>query len=170
MKPLNVISLLVENKPGVLFNISNNFRRKNFNIHSITAIAGEDEDTTRITITSRGEAREITKLVEQLDKMVEVIVVKRLDPLRTIQRDLALVKLHTADPMAQEEALETINHYKGLILDVKPDTIVAQVTGSVNEVSEFMRDVKHIGIIEAARTGITAIEKGWITLEETHVL
>jgi len=170
MKPLNVISFLVENKPGVLFNISNNFRRKNFNIHSITAIAGEDEDTTRITITSRGEAHEITKLVEQLDKMVDVIVVKRLDPLRTIQRDLALVKLHTVDPMAQEEALETINHYKGLILDIKPDTIIAQVTGSVNEVSEFMRDVKHIGIIEAARTGITAIEKGWITLEDTHIL
>jgi acetolactate synthase-1/3 small subunit len=108
--------------------------------------------------------------VEQLDKMVDVIVVKRLDPLRTIQRDLALVKLHTVDPMAQEEALGIINHYKGLILDIKPDTIVAQVTGSVNEVSEFMRDVKHIGIIEAARTGITAIEKGWITLEETHSL
>ena len=165
MKPLNIVSFLVENKPGVLFNISNNFRRKNFNIHSITAIAGEDEDTTRITITTQGNAKEITKLVEQLDKMVDVIAVKRLDPLRTVQRDLALVNLHTADPLAQEEALETINHYKGLILDIKPDTVIAEVTGSVNEVSEFMRDVKHIGIIESARTGITAIEKGWVTLE-----
>jgi acetolactate synthase I/III small subunit len=165
MTPLNIISLLVENKPGVLFNISNNFRRKGFNIHSITAIAGEDLDTTRITITVRGDAHEVTKLVEQIEKMVDVIKVKRLDPLRTVQRDLALVKLHTADPLAQEEALETINRYKGQILDIKPDTIVAEVTGSVNEVSEFMRDVKNIGIVEAARTGITAIEKGWITLE-----
>ena len=165
MTPLNVISLLVENKPGVLFNISNNFRRKGFNIHSITAIAGEDLDTTRITITVRGDAHEVTKLVEQLEKMVDVIKVKRLDPLRTVQRDLALVKLHTADPLAQEEALETINRYKGQILDIKPDTIIAEVTGSVNEVTEFMRDVKNIGIVEAARTGITAIEKGWITLE-----
>jgi acetolactate synthase-1/3 small subunit len=165
MTPLNVISLMVENKPGVLFNISNNFRRKGFNIHSITAIAGEDADTTRITITVRGEAHEITKLVEQIDKMVEVIKVKRLDPLRIVQRDLAIVKLSTADPMAQEEALETINRYKGQILDIKPDTIIAEVTGSGDEVSEFMREVNHIGIVEAARTGITAIEKGWLTLE-----
>jgi acetolactate synthase-1/3 small subunit len=165
MTPLNVISLMVENKPGVLFNISNNFRRKGFNIHSITAIAGEDADTTRITITVRGEAHEITKLVEQIDKMVDVIKVKRLDPLRIVQRDLAIVKLSTADPMAQEEALETINRYKGQILDIKPDTIIAEVTGSGDEVSEFMREVNHIGIVEAARTGITAIEKGWLTLE-----
>jgi acetolactate synthase small subunit len=82
VKPLNVISFLVENKPGVLFNISNNFRRKGFNIHSITAIAGEDPDTTRITITVRGEAQEITKLVEQLDKMVDVVKVKSNTPLK----------------------------------------------------------------------------------------
>jgi len=164
---LNVISLLVENKPGVLFNISNTIRRKNFNIHSITAIAGEEEDdTSRITITSKGDAKEVDKLVEQLDKMVDIISVKRLDPLRTIQRDMALVKLHTADPMAQEEALAVINKYKGLILDIKPDTIIAQVTGSATEVSDFQAEVTHIGIVEAARTGITAIEKGWITLKE----
>lgn len=164
---LNVISLLVENKPGVLFNISNTIRRKNFNIHSITAIAGEEEDdTSRITITSKGEAKEVDKLVEQLDKMVDIISVKRLDPLRTIQRDMALVKLHTADPMAQEEALAVINKYKGLILDIKPDTIIVQVTGSASEVSDFQAEVTHIGIVEAARTGITAIEKGWITLKE----
>jgi acetolactate synthase-1/3 small subunit len=164
---LNVISLLVENKPGVLFNISNTIRRKNFNIHSITAIAGEEEnDTSRITITSKGEAKEVDKLVEQLDKMVDIISVKRLDPLRTIQRDMALVKLHTADPMAQEEALAVINKYKGLILDINPDTVIAQVTGSASEVSDFQAAVTHIGIVEAARTGITAIEKGWITLKE----
>ncbi|MCW4049208.1 MAG: acetolactate synthase small subunit [Candidatus Bathyarchaeota archaeon] len=163
---LSVISFLVENKPGVLFNISNNIRRKNFNIHSITAIAGEGEDTTRITITSRGDPKEIDKLVEQMNKMVDIIIVKRLDPLRTIQRDMALVKLHTADPMAQEEALEIINKYKGLILDIKPDTVIAQITGSVNEVNDFTKEVTHIGIIEAARTGITAIEKGWVTLKE----
>jgi acetolactate synthase-1/3 small subunit len=164
VKPLNVISFLVENKPGVLFNISNNFRRKGFNIHSITAIAGEDPDTTRITITVRGGAQEITKLVEQLDKMIDVIKVKRLDPLRTVQRELVLVKLNTTDPMAREEALNTINTYKGLILDIKPDTIIAEVTGETPQINSFLKDVKHIGIIEAARTGITAIEKGWLTL------
>ena len=106
------------------------------------------------------------KLVEQMDKMVDIISVKRLDPLRTVQRDMALVKLHTADPMAQEEALAVVNKYKGLILDVKPDTLIVQITGSATEVSDFQREVEHIGIIEAARTGITAIEKGWITLKE----
>ena len=154
----------MENKPGVLFNISNNFRRKRFNIHSITAIAGEDPDITRITITIRGNTHEITKLVEQIDKMVDVIKVKRLNLLRTVQRELVLVKLHTTDPMAKEEALNTINTYKGLILDIQPDTIIAEITGETPQINSFLQDVKHIGIIESARTGITAIEKGWLTL------
>jgi acetolactate synthase small subunit len=66
--------------------------------------------------------------------------------------------------MAREEALNTINTYKGLILDIKPDTIIAEVTGETPQINSFLKDVKHIGIIEAARTGITAIEKGWLTL------
>ena len=164
MEDLNIISFLVENKPGVLFKISNMFRRRNHNIHSITAIAGEDPEITRITITVRGDSHGIGKLVEQLDKMVDVVRVKRLDPMRTVQRDLALVKLHTVDPMAQEEALASINKFKGLILDIKPDTVIAEVTGSVNEISNFISEVKHIGIIESSRTGITALEKGWSTL------
>jgi acetolactate synthase-1/3 small subunit len=165
MPPLNVISLLVENKPGVLFNISNIFRRKGFNIHSITAIAGEDPDTTRITITVLGEGHEVQKLIEQLDKMIDVIKAKRLDPLRTVQRELVLVKLRTSDPMAQEEAIATINQYRGLVVDIKPDTIIAEVTGMTAQINSFLRDVKNIGIIESARTGITALEKGWLTLE-----
>ena len=60
-----------------------------------------------------------------------------------------------------------INKYKGLILDIKPDTIIVQITGAVDEVTDFHKEVNHIGIIESARTGITAIEKGWITLMET---
>ena len=169
MSDLNIISFLVENKPGVLFNISNMFRRKNFNIHSIAAVAGEDPEITRITITVRGNAKAVTKLVEQLDQMVDVVKVKRLDPLRTVIRDLAIIKLHTADPMAQEEALFTINKYHGLILDIKPDTVITEITGSTDEINSFMEEVRHIGIIESARTGITAIEKGWITLEEYQI-
>ena len=165
MTDLNIISFLVENKPGVLFNISNMFRRKNFNIHSIAAVAGEDPEITRITITVMGNAKAVTKLVEQLDQMVDVVKVKRLDPLRTVVRDLAIIKLHTADPMAQEEALSSINKYHGLILDIKPDTVITEITGSTDEINSFMEEVRHIGIIESARTGITAIEKGWITLE-----
>ena len=169
MSDLNIISFLVENKPGVLFNISNMFRRKNFNIHSIAAVAGEDPEITRITITVMGNAKAVTKLVEQLDQMVDVVKVKRLDPLRTVVRDLAIIKLHTADPMAQEEALSSINKYHGLILDIKPDTVITEITGSTDEINSFMEEVRHIGIIESARTGITAIEKGWITLEEHQI-
>lgn len=165
MTPLNIISFLVENQPGVLFNISNTIRRKAFNIHSITAIAGESPDTTRITITIKGEVDPINKLVEQLDKMVDVIRVKRLDPLRIIQRELVLVKLQTKDPMMQEDALKAINKYHGLIHDINPENIVAEVTGQTGEINSFLEEVKHIGIIESARTGITAIEKGWLTLD-----
>jgi acetolactate synthase-1/3 small subunit len=158
------VSFLVENQPGVLFNVSNLFRRRGFNIESIAVGAVEDSKYARMTITVDSDTKTMNNLVEQLDKMVEVIKVKQLDPLRTIRRELLMVKLSTVDPMAREDALKYINNQHGLVLDIENESIMAEVTGEPEELDKFLDYVKSIGIVEMSRTGITALEKGRLKL------
>lgn len=165
----NIIAFLVEDKPGVLFNISNMFRRRGFNINSISVGNAEDTGISRMTITIDAEGRSLNQVVEQLDKMVDVIEVKRLDKLRTVIRELMLVKLRTIDPMAREEALGYINSNHGLILDIEPESIIAEVTGEPEKLDNFLEQVKSIGIVEMSRTGITALEKGQLKLKRSEL-
>lgn len=161
---IQTISFIVENKAGVLFNVANLFRRRGFNIESIAVGAMEDPSYARMTIHIEANAKTLNQMVEQLSKMVEVIKVKRLDPLRTISRELLMVKLNTADPLAREEALRHINNQHGLVLDIDDDSIMAEVTGDPEELDKFLEYVKSIGIVEMSRTGITALEKGRLKL------
>lgn len=161
---MHTVSFLVENQPGVLFNVSNLFRRRGFNIDSITVGALEDPRYSRMTITVNADPKTLNNLLDQLDKMVEVIRVKRLDPLRTVRREMLLVKLGTSDPMAREDALKYINGQHGLVLDIDEDHIVAEVSGEPEELDQFIGYVKSIGIVEMSRSGVTALEKGRLTL------
>jgi acetolactate synthase-1/3 small subunit len=160
----NTVAFLVENQPGVLFNVSNLFRRRGFNIHSIAVGTIENPELSRMTITVEADSRALNQIVEQLDKMVEVVKVKRLDPIRTVKRELLLIKLKTSDPIAREDALKTINNYHGLILDIEPETIITEITGEPSELDAFLNKVESIGIEEMSRTGITALEKGQLKL------
>jgi acetolactate synthase-1/3 small subunit len=160
----NTVAFLVENQPGVLFNVSNLFRRRGFNIHSIAVGTIENPELSRMTITVEADSRALNQIVEQLDKMVEVVKVKRLDPIRTVKRELLLIKLKTSDPLAREDALRTINNYHGLILDIEPETIITEITGEPSELDAFLNKVESIGIEEMSRTGITALEKGQLKL------
>ena len=161
----NTVSFLVENKPGVLFNVSNLIRRRGFNIESITVGPLEDPRYSRMTITVDVDPRTLNNMVEQLNKMVEVIQVKRLDPLRTIRREMLLVKLDVTDPMSREDALKHINSNHGLVLDMDGNTLMAEITGEPNELDSFLEKVKPIGVVEISRTGITALEKGQLKLQ-----
>jgi acetolactate synthase I/III small subunit len=161
---IHTVSFLVENKAGVLFNVTNLFRRRGFNIESIAVGTVQDPKYSRMTITVEADAKTLANLVEQLEKMVEVIKVKRLDPLRTIKREMLLVKLSTHDPLAREDALKYINGQHGLVLDIDDEHIMAEVTGDPWELEGFLEYVKSIGIVELSRTGITALEKGRLQL------
>jgi acetolactate synthase-1/3 small subunit len=161
---IHTVSFLVENKAGVLFNVTNLFRRRGFNIESIAVGTVMDPKYSRMTISVEADLKTLANLVEQLEKMVEVIKVKRLDPLRIIKREMLLVKLSTQDPLAREDALRYINNQHGLVLDIDDDNIMAEVTGEPEELEEFLEYVKSIGIVELSRTGITALEKGRLKL------
>ena len=163
-QPMSTVAFLVENKPGVLFNVTNLFRRRGFNIESISVGPLENPDLARMTVSIKADSRILNQIVEQLDKMVDVIKVKRLDPMRTVMREMVLVKLNTLDPMAREEVLGHVNRYHGLILDIEPDSIVVEITGEPGTIDKFVDEVRPIGIIEISRTGVTALEKGRIKL------
>jgi acetolactate synthase-1/3 small subunit len=164
MPELSTVAFLVENKPGVLFNVSNMFRRRGYNINSLAVGPTENPELSRMTVTLEADSRALNQIVEQLDKMVDVVKVKRMDPLRTVNRELVLIKLRTIDPMAREEALLQINNYHGLILDIEPETVIAEVTGEPEAIGRFLESVKSIGIEEMSRTGTTALEKGRLIL------
>jgi len=164
MPPLNTIAFLVENKAGVLFQVSNMFRRRGFNIESISVGAVEDPQIARMTVSVYAGNKELNQIVLQLEKMVDVIKVKRLDPMRSIMREMVLIKLDTADPMAREETLRHVNAYHGLILHIDPESIIAEVTGEPETIDEFISKPRPIGIEELSRTGVTALEKGNLKL------
>jgi len=149
MLPLNTIAFLVENKAGVLFNVANMFRRRGYNIESISVGAVEDPEIARMTVSVYADNKELNQIVLQLEKMVDVIKVKRLDPMRSIMREMVLIKLDTVDPMAREETLKSI---------------IAEVTGEPETIDEFISKTRPIGIEELSRTGVTALEKGNLKL------
>jgi len=158
------IAFLVENKPGVLFNVANMFRRRDFNIESISVGALEEPDLARMTVTVDADARILNQIVEQLGKMVDVVNVKRLDPMRTMMREMLLIKVDTTDPMARDEALKHVNTYHGLILNIEPESLIAEITGAPETIDEFIGLMRAIGILELSRTGVTALEKGRLKL------
>ncbi|MGD2200096.1 MAG: acetolactate synthase small subunit [Candidatus Bathyarchaeota archaeon] len=164
MEQRYTIAFLVENKPGVLFNVSNMFRRRGFNIESISVGPVVESDVARMTATVEADSRELNQIVLQLEKMVEVIKVKRLDPMRSIMREMLLIKLDTSDPMAREETLKHVNTYHGLILHIDPESIIAEVTGDPEAINQFIKVTRPIGIKELSRTGVTALEKGRLKL------
>jgi len=140
------------------------FRRRGFNIESISVGPVVERDLARMTVTVKANSRILNQIVEQLDKMVDVVKVKRLEPRRTVMREMALVKLNTSDPLAREEALRQVNSYHGLILDIEPESLIAEVTGEPEIIDEFIETVRPIGIEELSRTGVTALEKGLVKL------
>jgi acetolactate synthase-1/3 small subunit len=164
MPPLSTIAFLVENKPGVLYKVSNMFRRRGFNIESISVGAVENPELARMTISIEADSRELNQVVEQLAKMVDVVSVKRLDPMRTMMREMLLIKVDTSDPMAREETLRHVNTYHGLILNIEPDSLIAEITGEPRTIDEFIGKMSSIGIEELSRTGVTALEKGRLKL------
>ena len=144
--------------------MSNMFRRRGYNIESISVGPVEDSELARMTVSVEANSRVLNQIVEQLDKMVEVIKVKRLDPMRSIMREMLLIKLDTSDPMAREETLKHVNAFHGLILYIDPECIIAEVTGEPEAIDDFIEKTRSIGIEELSRTGVTALEKGRLNL------
>ncbi len=156
----HIVSVLVENKPGVLFRVANLFRRRNFNIESISVGPTERKEFSRMTITLNGDNATVEQLVKQLSKIVDVVKISLLNPRNTILRELALIKLHVKDSKVRSDILSYAQIFKGKVVDAAEDTMTVEVIGTPEKINAFLKIASSIGIKEMARTGLTAIERG----------
>lgn len=155
-----VISILVENRPGVLHMISNLFRRRNFNIESITVGLTQEPDISRMTITVNEDDKTVEQVVKQVAKQIDVLKVAELEPGGFVMRELALIKVAVADSKQRSDIMNFVTVFRGRIIDVSTDSITVEITGAPDKIDAFLNLMKTFGIIELARTGITALARG----------
>ena len=160
MKDIQVISAIVEHRPGVLYQVSNLFRRRNYNIESISVGAAEAEGTARMTITVSEDEQTTEQVTKQLRKLVEVIRVSRLDASNMVSREMALVKVDIANPTSRSDIVQYANIFRSRIVDVSLESMTIEVTGDASKIDAFIDLMKGFGIKEVARTGIAALTRG----------
>jgi acetolactate synthase-1/3 small subunit len=155
-----VISILVENKPGVLHTIANLFRRRNFNIESITVGPTQEPDTSRMTITINGDEKTVDQVVKQVAKQIDVLKVSELEPGHFVMRELALIKVNVPSSKERSDIINCVGVFRGRIIDVSTDSLTVEITGTPDKIDAFLNLMKTFGVIELARTGITALARG----------
>jgi acetolactate synthase-1/3 small subunit len=155
----HVLSILVENKPGVLTRIAGLFARRGFNIDTLAVGPTDDENISRITLTLDGAVHPIDQVTKQLHKLVNVLKIRDLEPEETLARELALFKV-AADGAARTEVMQLCEIFRAKIVDVSRRSVVVEITGMQDKIEAFERLVRPFGLIEMARTGEIAIARG----------
>ena len=155
-----VISVLVENKPGVLHLIANLFRRRNFNIESITVGPTEQPGLARMTITVNEDEKTIDQVVKQVAKQIDVLKVSELESGNFVMRELSLIKVKVKDSKERSDIINFVDVFRGRIIDVSTDSLTVEITGTPDKIDAFLNLMKSFGILELARTGITALARG----------
>ncbi len=156
---LAILSILVENKPGILWKITNLFRSKNFNIDSISVGVTADPVFSRMTIMIYAEEKQIQQIVKQLDKMIDTVEVRHLDEHKTVYRELILLKIKVNSPSDSMEINKLAGAYGAKVHDVKKDSMMVELTATPHQIEAFEELAKPYGIIETARTGGAALQR-----------
>jgi acetolactate synthase I/III small subunit len=154
----HILSLLVENKPGVLARIAGLFSRRGFNIDTLAVGPTEDPDTSRITMTVDGALHPIDQVTKQLHKLVNVIKIRDMEPEQTIAREMALFKVQ-ASVESRGEIMQFAEIFRADVIDVSRRTLTIEVTGDTGKIDAFERMVRPHGMVEMARTGEVAISR-----------
>ncbi len=154
-----ILSILVENKPGILFKVTHLFRSRNFNIDSISVGVTENPDYSKMTITTYGDEKQVAQIVKQLDKMIDTVKVEHLDQYQTIYRELCLfrISVNTSDDSMKINQLAKA--YGGIVHDVKKTSLVVELTATPDQIIAFEELIKPFGILDVARTGVTALQR-----------
>jgi len=155
----HVLSIMTENKPGVLARVAGLFARRGFNIDTLAVGPTDDPTISRFTITLDGAVHSIDQVTKQLHKLVNVLKIRDLEPEETLARELALFKI-AADGTARAEVMQICEIFRAHIVDVSKRAVVAEVTGTQEKVDAFEQLVRPFGLIEMARTGEIAIARG----------
>jgi acetolactate synthase-1/3 small subunit len=155
----HTLSVLVEDKPGVLTRVAGLFARRDFNIESLAVGPTEHPDVSRITLVVTVEDHPLEQVTKQLNKLVNVIKIVELDPAASVQRELLLVKVR-ADQDSRAEILATVQLFRAKIVDVSVDAVTVEATGDREKIDALLRVLEPFGIKELVQSGMVAIGRG----------
>ena len=167
-EPKHTLSVLVENKSGVLARISGLFSARGFNIDSLAVGETEDPTVSRMTIVVKGDENILEQVEKQLNKLVDVIKVSDYMESAHLERDLALIKV-TADKHNRSELLQVVDIFRAKIVDVAPDSLIVEATGDEDKILALLGMLEPFGIKEMCRTGIVAMARGGKSLTTKQV-
>jgi len=154
----HILSVLVQNRPGVLARVSALFARRGYNIFSLAVAPTEDPDYSRITIVVDLESAPLEQIVKQLFKLVDVVRITELDPRRSVERELMVVTVR-ADGDNRGQLVELTNIYEGKVLAVGPNALTISIDGTPDALDDFEELIRAYGIVESQRTGRVALPK-----------
>ncbi len=161
----HVLSLLVEDKPGLLTRVAGLFARRGFNIESLAVGHSEIDGLSRITVVVDVEELPLEQVTKQLNKLINVIKIVELDPAQSVQREHLLVKVRV-DNTTRSQVLEAVNLFRARVVDVSTDALVIEVTGDSGKIQAFLRVLEPYGIKELAQSGLLAIGRGSKSITE----
>lgn len=161
------LAVLVDNASGVLSQVSRLFSRKGFNIESLAVGVTENEAVSRMTIEIMADSKDQVELIcNQLRKLIPVHSVKVLSPVRSMRRELALIKVRAGSSEARSELIQLSSIFRASIIDVAAASLTIAVIGEDDKIDAIQKLVESHGILEMARTGVIALERGGFTLDE----
>lgn len=161
----HVLSLLVEDKPGLLTRVAGLFARRGFNIESLAVGPTEVPGLSRITVVVDQEDLPLEQVTKQLNKLVNVIKIVELEPSQSVQREHVLIKVRV-DHQTRSHVLEAVNLFRARVVDVVTDALVIEVTGDTGKIEAFLKVLEPYGIKEIAQSGLIAIGRGSKSITE----
>lgn len=156
----HTIAFLVKDTPGVLARVSSLFNRRRFNIDSIAAGHSEKKGITRITIVTEGDEYVLEQIVKQLNKLVDVIMVKELSKGNSVERELALIKVSTKTIDDRTEIMQLVDTFRGHIIDIDKLALTIELTGTEAKINAKLKLLESFGILEIVRTGKISLSRG----------
>lgn len=169
-KKLYTLSILVQDIPGVLSQVARLFSRKGYNIESIVTGETDRPGITRITIVILGDELMVSQIADQCRKLIPVLSVKLLDEATSIQREVALIKVQAADRATRDEIIQMANLFRASIIDVGRDALTIAIFGDKDKTAALIGLLEDFGILEIAKTGTLAIERGRGTIYDDNKL
>ena len=161
----HVLSLLVEDKPGLLTRVAGLFARRGFNIESLAVGASELEGLSRITVVVSVEGAPLEQVTKQLNKLINVIKIVELEPDQAVQRDHMLIKVKT-DASTRGQVLEAVTLFRARVIDVVSDAVIIEVTGDTSKCQAFIKVLEPFGIKELVQSGVLAMGRGSKSITE----
>ncbi len=155
----HTVSILVNDHPGVLQRVSALFNRRGFNIDSITVGPSEQPGMSRMIIVTLGDDRIMHQVINQVEKLIDVVNIEILSEKPLVARELALIKV-AAEPVKRPEIMTLAETFRATIADVSPDSLVVQIVGDTEKIEAMIELLHPYGILEISRTGVTAIARG----------